>query len=148
MNPRILSDFSNVEHARVTKAKLQRRLADQRKDFLHKLSTKLVKENDIIVIEDLKSKNMMKNHRLAESIANASWYNFRRMLEYKCAWYDKQLIVVPPHYTSQRCSVCHHGGRKKTLDIRKWTCENCGVTHHRDVNAAQNILNKGLATLA
>lgn len=148
MNPRSLFDFSNVEQARVTKAKLQRRLADQRKDFLHKLSTKIVKENDVIIIENLKSKNMMKNHRLAKSIANASWYDFRKMLEYKCEWYGKQLIVVPPHYTSQECSYCRHRSDKKALDIREWICENCGTTHHRDVNAAQNILNKGLAMLA
>lgn len=147
INPRSLFDFSNVERARVTKAKLQRRLANQRKDFLHKLSTKIVKENDVIVIEDLPSTNMMKNHRLAKSIANAAWYEFRNMLEYKCAWYGKQLIIVPPHYTSQECSHCQHRGGQKTLDIREWTCGNCGATHHRDVNAAQNILKKGLETL-
>jgi len=109
---------------------------------------KIVKENDVIIIENLKSKNMMKNHRLAKSISNASWYDFRKMLEYKCEWYGKQLIVVPPHHTSQECSYCQHRGGKKALDIREWTCENCGTTHHRDVNAAQNILNKGLAMLA
>ena len=147
INPRTLLDFINVEKARVTKAKSQKRLANKRKDFLHKLSTNLVKTYDIIVIEDLKSKNMMKNHKLAKAIGNASWYEFRTMLEYKCQWYGKQLIIVPPHYTSQECSNCHHNSGKKTLDIREWTCNNCGVHHDRDINAAKNILIKGLMTL-
>ena len=147
INPRTLLDFMNVEKARVTKAKLQKRLTNKRKDFLHKLSTNLVKNYDIIVIEDLKSKNMMKNHTLAKAIGNASWYEFRTMLEYKCKWYGKQLIIVPPRYTSQECSNCHHNSGKKTLDIREWTCDNCGVHHDRDINAAKNILTKGLNTL-
>lgn len=141
-----IHDFKNVEKARVTKAKLQKRLANKRKDFLHKLSTKLVKTYDIIVIEDLKSKNMMKKHRLAKAIGNASWYEFRTMLEYKCKWYDKQLIIIPPHYTSQECSNCNHNDGSKSLDIREWTCSNCGVHHDRDINAAKNILKKGLNT--
>ena len=139
INPRTLLDFMNVEKARVTKAKSQKRLANKRKDFLHKLSTNLVKTYDVIVIEDLNSKNMMKNHKLAKAIGNASWYEFRTMLEYKCKWYGKQLIVVPPHYTSQECSNCHHNSGKKTLDIREWTCNNCGIHHDRDINAAKNI---------
>lgn len=147
INPRTLLDFMNVEKARVTKAKSQNRLANKRKDFLHKLSTNLVKTYDVIVIEDLNSKNMMKNHKLAKAIGNASWYEFRTMLEYKCKWYGKQLIVVPPYYTSQECSNCHHNGGKKTLDIRDWTCNNCGVHHDRDINAAKNILAKGLNVL-
>ena len=147
INPRTLLDFMNVEKARVTKAKSQKRLANKRKDFLHKLSTNLVKTYDIIVIEDLKSKNMMKNHKLSKAIGNASWYEFRTMLEYKCKWYGKQLIIVPPHYTSQECSNCHHNSGKKTLDIREWICDNCGVHHDRDINAAKNILAKGLKIL-
>lgn len=147
INPRTLLDFINVEKARVTKAKSQKRLANKRKDFLHKLSTNLVKTYDIIVIEDLKSKNMMKNHKLANAIGNASWYEFRTMLEYKCQWYGKQLIIVPPHYTSQECSECHYNSGKKALDIREWTCENCGIHHDRDINSAKNILTKGLKTL-
>lgn len=147
INPRNLLDFINVEKARVTKVKSQKLLANKRKDFLHKLSTNLVKTYDIIVIEDLKSKNMMKNHKLAKAIVNASWYEFRTMLEYKCKWYGKQLIIVPPHHTSQECSNCHHNSGKKTLDIREWTCDKCGVHHDRDINAAKNILAKGLETL-
>lgn len=147
INPRTLLDFMNVEKARVTKAKSQKRLANKRKDFLHKLSTNLVKAYDVIVIEDLNSKTMMKNHKLAKAIGNASWYEFRTMLEYKCKWYGKQLIVVPPQYTSQECSNCHHNGGKKTLDIREWACDNCGICHERDINAAKNILTRGLNTL-
>ena len=91
---------------------------------------------------------MMKNHKLAKSIANAAWREFRLMLEYKCSWYGKQLIAVSPNYTSQECSSCHHLDGKKTLDIREWTCSNCNAHHDRDINAAQNILNRGLATLS
>lgn len=147
INPRTISDFINVEKARVMAAKSHKHLANKRKDFLQKLFTNLVKTYDIIIIEDLKSKNMMKNHRLAKSIGNSSWYEFRIMLEYKCRWYGKQLIIVPPHYTSQECSNCHHNSGKKTLNIRKWICENCGENHDRDINAAKNILAKGLNTL-
>ena len=142
-----IHDFKNVEKARVTKAKLQKHLANKRNDFLQKLSTELVKNYDIIVIEDLSSKNLMKNHKLARAIGNASWYKFRMMLEYKCEWYGKELIVVPSHYTSQECSNCNHNSGGKPLDVREWTCSNCGTHHDRDVNAAKNVLKKGLATL-
>lgn len=148
INPRTMSDFSNVEKARVVKAKLQKHLANKRKDFLHKLTTDLVQNYDVIVIEDIKSQRMMRNSSLAKSIANASWREFRIMLDYKCRWYGKQLIAVSPNYTSQECSNCHHIDGKKTLDIREWTCSKCGTHHDRDINAAQNILNRGLATLS
>ena len=96
---------------------------------------------------NLKAKNMMKNHHLAKSIANSAWYLFRSMLEYKCQWYGKQLIVVPPHFTSQECSHCHYDSGKKDLSVREWYCPHCGSHHDRDINAAKNILNRGLATL-
>ncbi|WP_270351777.1 RNA-guided endonuclease TnpB family protein, partial [Ligilactobacillus ruminis] len=96
-----------------------------------KLTTDLVRNYDVIVIEDLKTKNLQKNHHLARSIANASWYQFRAMLEYKCAWYGRQLVVVKPDYTSQICS----------------NCGKCGIHHDRDVNAAVNILHKGLKAI-
>lgn len=142
-----IHDFKNVEKARVTKAKLQKHLANKRNDFLQKLSTELVKNYDVIVIEDLSSKNLMKNHKLAHAIGNASWYKFRAMLEYKCEWHGRELIVVSPHYTSQECSNCNHNDGSKPLGIREWTCSNCGAHHDRDVNAAKNILKKGLATV-
>ena len=147
INPRTLLDFMNVEKARVTKAKSQKHLANKRKDFLHKLSTNLVKSYDVIIIEDLKSSQMMKNHKLAKAIGNASWHEFRTMLSYKCEWYGKQLVIVPPHYTSRDCSNCHHTSGKRGLSVREWTCDNCGEHHDRDINAAKNILTKGLISL-
>ncbi|KAL3947416.1 transposase, partial [Lactobacillus hilgardii] len=129
----------------MTKARYQAKIANQRKDYLHKLTTDLVKNYD--VIEDLKTKNLMHNHHLAKSIANASWYQFRTMLEYKCAWYGKQLVVVSARNTSRICSACGHNDGAKLLDIREWTCSECRTHHDRDINAAVNILNCGLKAI-
>ncbi|MDD6171600.1 MAG: RNA-guided endonuclease TnpB family protein, partial [Ligilactobacillus ruminis] len=129
------------------KARCQQRIANKRRDYLHKLTTDLVRNYDVIVIEDLKTKNLQKNHHMARSIANASWHQFRAMLEYKCAWYGRQLVVVKPDYTSQICSNCGFSSGKKPLEVREWTCPKCGIHHDRDVNAAVNILNKGLKAI-
>ena len=139
-----LSDYQNWQRAQQQKACYQKKVADKRKDYLHKLTTDLVKQYDVIVIEDLKTKNLQKNHHLAKSIANASWYQFRTMLEYKCTWYGKRLITVKPNYTSQICSNCGYHSGNKPLKIREWTCPKCATHHDRDVNAAVNILHKGL----
>lgn len=139
-----LDDYSNWQKARQQKARYQRRIADKRKDYLHKLTTDLVKNYDVIVIEDLRIKNLQKNHRLAKSIANASWYQFRTMLEYKCNWYGKELVVVNAKNTSRICSNCGFNSGPKPLEIREWTCSACGKHHDRDINAAVNILNQGL----
>ncbi|HJA27305.1 MAG TPA: transposase [Candidatus Limosilactobacillus intestinigallinarum] len=139
-----LDDYKNWQRARQQKARYQTKIANQRKDYLHKLTTALVKQYDVIVIEDLKAKNLQKNHCLARAIANASWYQFRIMLAYKCAWYGKRLVVVKPNYTSQICSHCGYHSGPKPLNIREWTCPNCGTHHDRDVNAAINILHQGL----
>ena len=139
-----LNDYQNWQRARIQKARYQRRVADQRRDYLHKLTMALVTQYDMIVIEDLKVKNLQKNHHLAAAIVNASWHQFRTMLEYKCDWYGKQLITVKPNYTSQICSHCDYYSGSKPLAIREWTCPKCGVHHDRDINAAINILHKGL----
>ena len=142
-----LDDYSNWQKARQQKARYQTKIANKRKDYLHKITTELVRNYDVIVIEDLKTKNLLKNHHLAKSISNNSWYLFREMLEYKCKWYGKQLVVVSPNYTSQICSNCGYHSGKKPLDVREWTCPKCGANHDRDINASINILNRGLKGL-
>jgi putative transposase len=145
LNPRCLDDFKNVQKAKLMIAKYNEKITNQRNNHLHQITTKLVKENDLIVMENLKAKNMLHNHKLARAIANQSWREIRRMLEYKCSWYGKQLVIVNPYKTSQMCSECGYPSGKKTLDIREWTCGNCGTHHDRDINAAKNILNKAIA---
>ena len=142
-----LEGYQNWQRAKRIKACYQSKIANKRKDYLQKITTELVRDYDVIVMEDLKAKNLLRNHHLAKAIANASWYQFRAMLEYKCKWYGKQLIVVKPNYTSQICSTCGFHSGKKPLEVREWTCPKCGTHHDRDINAAVNILNKGLEKL-
>jgi putative transposase len=138
----------NRTKARITVAKLHNKIADSRKDFLHKLSTKLVHENQVICLEDLNVAGMIKNHKLAKHIADASWSEFVRQLEYKAIWYGRTISKISPWYpSSQICSSCGDRGSKKALNIRKWQCI-CGMEHDRDVNASINIKTAGLAELA
>ncbi|MFG5423795.1 RNA-guided endonuclease TnpB family protein [Enterococcus faecalis] len=139
------SSFKNVEKARRMVAKINCKIANQREDYLQKYTTNLVKEFDTIVMEDLKTKNMMKNKHLSRSIADSAWAKIKSMLEYKCDWYGKELILVASQYTSQICSSCGVNTGKKPLNIREFTCPHCGVHHDRDINASINILNKAFA---
>ena len=140
IEPRELSDFKNYLKAKKMVAQYNEKIANQRNNYLHNLTKSLVEQYDVIKIEDLKAKNLLKNHNLARAIINQSWRELRSQLEYKCAWYGKQLVTVNPRKTSQMCSSCGYDDGKHTLDIRQWTCPNCGVSHDRDINAAVNIL--------
>ena len=137
---------NNRNKQRIKVALVHEKITNQRNDFLQKQSTMLIRENQTICIEELKVKNMMRNHRLAQHISSASWSKFFDMLVYKSVWYGNNVIKVPAMYpSSQTCSCCgHKNPLVKNLSIRVWECPNCHTVHNRDTNASINILNKGL----
>ena len=139
----------NRNKQRIKVARLHRRIRNQRNDFLQKLSSKYINENQVIVLEDLNIKQMEQDSRLSRLIVDASWSKFVSMLEYKGEWYGRDIIKVPTYYpSSQLCSSCGYQNKEiKDLSIREWVCPKCGSTHSRDHNASINILNKGLDIL-
>jgi putative transposase len=140
---------ANREKARRRVARVHARIADRRRDFLHKLSTRLVRENQTVVIEDLTVRNLLKNGKLARAVSDAAWTELRSMLEYKCAWYGRELVVIDRWFPSSKlCGACGTVREKLPLNVREWTCDDCGAVHDRDVNAARNILAAGLAASA
>ena len=139
----------NYEKQRIKLAKIHEKIVNQRTDFLQKLSTSLIENYDVICIESLKVKNMIKNHKLAKSISDCSWSSFVTMLQYKADWYGRSLSKIDTFYPSSKiCSVCGFKLNELTLDTRKWTCAQCNTVHDRDVNAANNILKEGLRLLS
>ena len=139
----------NRAKARLKVARLHKKIADRRRDYQHKLSTKIIRENQVVCIESLQVKNMVKNHSLAKAISDVGWSEFVRQLEYKAEWYGRTLVKIDKWYpSSKRCFDCGHILDSLTLDVRAWTCPECGVHHDRDINAAKNILAVGLTVAA
>ena len=142
---RKLSEAKNYQKQRIKIAKIHEKIMNMRTAFLNKLSTDIIKNHDIICIEDLNTKGLLHNHKLAKSMSDVSWASFVNKLEYKAKWYGKEIIKIDKFYpSSQICSVCGYKDGKKTLDVREWTCSVCHTHHDRDINAAKNILTEGL----
>ena len=140
---------ANRAKARVKVARVHARITDRRRDVLHKLSTRIIRETQTVIIEDLPVRNMVRNHSLARAISDAAWAELRRQLEYKADWYGRTVIAVDRWYPSSKtCSACGHLAATMPLNVREWTCAGCGVRHDRDVNAAKVLCAAGLAVQA
>ena len=139
----------NQEKARRKVARIHARIADRRRDFQHKLTTRLIRENQVVCVESLAIENLLKNHCLAKAIADVGWGELLRMLSYKAAWYGRTLVSINRWYpSSKRCSACGHELDSLPLAVREWTCPTCGAVHDRDVNAAYNTKAEGLSVFA
>ena len=146
---RLRKGSTNRHRAKAKAARAHRKVRASRADFLHRASARLVRDHDVIVIEDLNVSGMVRNRSLAKAISDCGWGTFRRMLEYKAARAGRQLIVIDRFYPSSKiCSVCGHQLAELSLSTRTWRCPSCGTRHDRDVNAAKNILAAGLAVTA
>jgi putative transposase len=142
-----LFESKNYQKQKKVVARLHEKVMNQRTDFLNKLSTEIIKNHDIICIEDLNTKGMLKNHKLAKSISDVSWSKFVSNLEYKALWYGKTIVKIDKWFPSSKlCSTknCEYKAPKMPLSIREWDCPICHARHDRDINASKNILNEGL----